>query len=131
MIRISMPPVMSNPRRFSFPLVPFFQAATGGLFPLIDCEGGPCELKHFEGLIVKVLNILWTLAGTVAVLVVFWGAYQLFTAAGDPTKAESARKTLFAGLIGSIIVAVAYAFTIVFANMVVGGEIEVPKGLQP
>ena len=102
-----------------------------GLFPLIQCGGNPCKLKHAEQLIGAVLQYLVVFSGAVAVLVVFWSAYQFITAAGDPAKAEGARKTLWSGLIGLIIVVAAYAFIRVFANTIFGGTVQIPQGITP
>lgn len=104
----------------------FFQ-----LFPIIQCGGNPCTLRDAELLLVRVLQFMWAAGGAVAVVVVLWSAFQFITAAGDPAKAESAKKTLWAGLIGIIIIAVAWAFTYVFANTLSGSQINIPPGLQP
>jgi tetrahydromethanopterin S-methyltransferase subunit E len=104
------------------------------LFPpgLINCqgEGGICDLADAERLISGVRLFLGFFVGTIALLVVFWGAYQFITSAGDPAKAESARKTLFAGLIGVVIVIVAYAFVTVFARQIYGSDIPVSPLLR-
>jgi|GEM_PF-5533856 len=117
---------MINLKKRSERIIPFLQ-----LFPIINCGGNPCGLSQAENLLVRILQFLWAFSGAVAVLVVFWAAFQLVTSAGDPAKAEGAKKTLFAGLIGVIIVVVGYAATLVFANTVAGRTIPIPPGLNP
>jgi hypothetical protein len=111
--------------RLIHPIIPYFQ---GGLFPIIQCRGagGVCDLNDAQNLIARVLQFLWGFGGTVAVLVAFWGAYLFITSAGDPAKAESAKKTLFAGLIGMLIVIFGYAFTRWFASQFWEGSVPLP-----
>ena len=119
---------MIKVRRLTTPILPFFQTFN---LPSITCGGQPCKLTDAERLIVGTLKFLWAFSGIVAVGVVLWGAYQLITSAGDPTKAESAKKTLFAGLIGAIIVITGYAFTVVFANRIFGNTVPIPPSITP
>ena len=105
--------------------LPLFQ-----LFPLIQCNG-PCDLSDAEALVRRLLIFLGAFAGVVAVLVILWAAYQFITSAGNPEKASAARKTLFAGLIGLIIVLSAYAFVSVFARTIFGGPVPIPPNLTP
>lgn len=114
---------MIKVRRLTVPFIPFFQV---GLFPIIQCKGKPCGLEDAERLLGNVLTFLWLFGGTVAVFVVFWGAFQFITAAGDPAKAEAARKILFAGLLGVVIVVVAWAFVRIFAQTIVGPNVPIP-----
>ena len=117
---------MIKTRRLTSPATPFFQ-----LFPLIRCGNDPCKLTHAQELLVNILRYLWMFSAVVAVLVVLWGAFQFVTAAGDPAKAESARKTIWSGLIGVIIVVVAYAFVRVFARTIFGEEVPPLPGAPP
>lgn len=105
-------------RRLTVPVSPVFQ-----LFPLINCGGNPCQIEQAQQLIVAVLQFLGIFSGVVATGVVLWGAFQFITSAGDPAKAEGARKTIWSGLIGAIIVVVAYAVVRVVANTIWGGDV--------
>ncbi len=112
---------VANLKLPTIPTLPFFQ-----LFPIINCGGKPCDLSHAESLLVRILQFMWAAAGAVAVVVILWSAFQFITAGGDPGKAESAKKTIWAGLFGIIIIATAWAFTNVFARTLSGGPINVP-----
>lgn len=54
-----------------------------------------------------VLEILIRLAGLVAVVMVFVGAFRFITTQGNPEKAASARKTIINAIIGLVIVILA------------------------
>ncbi len=59
-------------------------------------------LKHlFE-------NLLMPTAAFVVGVFLFWGVFKYFTAYGDPTKLEQAKKTLFWAIIGAAVIALSY-----------------------
>lgn len=78
-------------------------------------------------------SLITTIIGTMTVVAIIWFAIQLFTGAsaiigsgGDQQKLESARKKIFNGLIGIVVVIAA-----IFILDLVGQVIGIDKFLQP
>lgn len=70
--------------------------------------------------IANVIRIALSFLGIVAVLIVLWGGILWMTAAGDDGKVEVAKKVLFSGLIGLIIILSAFAITQFVVNQLIG-----------
>lgn len=75
------------------------------------------------GLIKRVLDILLTLAGVIAVLMIVIGGYQYVTSQGADDKAKAGRKTVTNAAIGLIAVLLAYMLVTVVTNFVTQGTI--------
>ncbi|MBP9686913.1 MAG: hypothetical protein KBD66_03910 [Candidatus Doudnabacteria bacterium] len=75
------------------------------------------------GLIKRILNILLTLAGVIAVLMIVLGGYQYVTSQGVDDKAKAGRKTITNAAIGLIAVLLAYMLVTVVTNFVTQGTI--------
>lgn len=69
--------------------------------------------------IANVIRIALSFLGIVAVLIVLWGGILWMTAAGDDGKVETAKKVLFSGLIGLIIILSAFAITQFVVNQLI------------
>lgn len=65
--------------------------------------------ETLEGDISKAINGVLAVVGVVAVIVIVVGAVNYMTSQGDPGKIQKGKKTLISGLIGLIIVVMAYA----------------------
>lgn len=70
--------------------------------------------------IANVIRIALSFLGIVAVLIVLWGGILWMTAAGNDDKVETAKKVLFSGLIGLIIILSAFAITNFVVNQLIG-----------
>ncbi len=70
--------------------------------------------------IANVIRIALSFLGIVAVLIVLWGGILWMTAAGNDDKVETAKKVLFSGLIGLIIILSAFAITQFVVNQLIG-----------
>ncbi len=70
--------------------------------------------------IANVIRIALSFLGIVAVLIVLWGGVLWMTAAGSDEKVEMAKKVLFSGLIGLIIILSAFAITNFVVNQLIG-----------
>jgi uncharacterized membrane protein len=55
------------------------------------------------------INIAFTLIGIVAVIIIIIGAIHYMTSQGDPSKVTTGKKTIIGGVIGLIIVLLAFA----------------------
>lgn len=69
----------------------------------------PLELEHLRQLISNVIEIAYTLVGTVSLLFLVIGGFQYITAAGNPDNTTKAKSTLLYAVSGLILVIIAYA----------------------
>ncbi len=77
-----------------------------GLFSTNKIFGG--ANPTVSSIIYGVINILLGLAGTIAILLIIVGGYQVLTARGDSTQAENGKKTLTNVIIGVAIIILSY-----------------------
>ncbi|MBI4121964.1 MAG: hypothetical protein HY461_01395 [Parcubacteria group bacterium] len=61
--------------------------------------------------VANIIKIALSFLGIVAVVIVLWGGVLWMTAAGNDDKVAQAKKVLFSGLIGLIIILSAFAIT--------------------
>lgn len=55
------------------------------------------------------INVLLSILGIVAVVLVLWGGFLWMTAAGNPDQVDKAKKLLYSGIIGLVIIFAAFA----------------------
>lgn len=88
-----------------FPITAFAQIPS--LVP--ECaKQGKMELTCFLELFVNVGNLLFGIAGAVALAIFVWGGVQYILAAGSQEKVKKATSTLVNGVIGLLIILGAY-----------------------
>lgn len=75
--------------------------------------GGNNDLREVIG---NVIKIVLGFLGIVVMAVMAYGGSRWIIAAGDPDKIESAKKILFMGLIGLVIIISAYSITLFIIN---------------
>ncbi len=76
------------------------------LFAAIDLINPlPCET--FIECAESVASNLWIIAAPICTIMIIWGAFQMLTAAGDPEKIKTAKKTILYAAIGFGIVLLA------------------------
>ena len=101
--------------------------------PATDCPAGytnkeaksiaECNMQKTEGnaslmgMIQVVINVLLSVIGVVAVLVIILGGVQYTTSLGDAGKVKKAKDTIMYGIIGLVIALLAFAIV----NFVLGG----------
>lgn len=78
--------------------------------PLGDCNNAEC-------LLVKVLDALWVLASLLTTFMILVGGFQMLTAAGNPEKIQTARKTITYAVIGFGIVILSYSASAVIKSV--------------
>lgn len=61
--------------------------------------------------IVDIIRIAMSLLGIVAVVIILFGGFKWMTSGGDTTKVEDAKKLIYAGIIGLIIIFSAFAIS--------------------
>lgn len=71
-------------------------------------------------LIINLTNLLFTLVGIGAVLMVIWGGFSMVTSAGDPEKVKRAKTILTAAVVGLAIV-IASKGIVLFLTNTIGG----------
>lgn len=71
----------------------------------------------------RILDILLTLAGIVAVVFIIIGAYMYITSRGAEDQAKSGRKTMLYAIIGLIAVLLAYTLVSLITNLVTTGTV--------
>lgn len=67
--------------------------------------------KDIRDSIVAIINVALSILGIVALLIILWGGLTWMTAGGDEEKTATARKIIASGVVGLIIIFVAYALT--------------------
>lgn len=84
------------------------QDATGGA---ADAFAGDVGLgsQDLVGSIQKVIRVALSFLGIIAVVIILLGGFKWMTSGGETTKVGEAKKLIFAGIIGLIIVLFAYA----------------------
>jgi hypothetical protein len=72
---------------------------------------GECVERQAEAglnrLIRKIVNVLSTIIGVIAVIMIIWGGFKYITSGGDSNQVASARNTIIYAIVGLIIVALA------------------------
>jgi len=59
--------------------------------------------------IMNVVNVLLGFIGILAIIIILWGGFRWLTSGGNEEKVGEAKKVITAGIIGLIIIFVAYA----------------------
>lgn len=80
--------------------------------------GGLNSSQSLSDLIVRVIDLLLTFAGVVAIVFVVIGGYQYIASGGNEEAAEKGKKTLINAIIGIVVVVLAYAIINVLVNLV-------------
>ena len=69
-------------------------------------------------MITSIIGLIMGFLGVIAVLIILWGGFVWMTAGGEPDKVEKAKKMIYSGIIGLVIIFAAYAIaSFVIANM--------------
>lgn len=64
--------------------------------------------SQFPQLITNIITLLFVIAVIVAIFFLVWGGIKWIMSAGDKAKIESARNTIIGGIVGLILVFLAY-----------------------
>lgn len=68
------------------------------------CGGGVSDI---QGVIRDIIEVMSAIGGVIAVIMIIIGGFKFMTAAGDSTKAASARNTIIFAVVGLVIIAFA------------------------
>jgi len=95
---------------------------TSGILNGVSCEGATKTLNDFLLVIKNIaVKFLLPIVGTLFVIMFIIGGMQYITSAGNPTQAESGKKTLTAAIIGIVVIALSYTIIAIFSNLLGGG----------
>jgi hypothetical protein len=72
------------------------------------------------GIVFKAIQFVLAFLGVVAVVVIIIGGFMWMTAGGDTDKVSKAKKTLIQGLIGLVIILLAYAIASFVVSLIRG-----------
>ena len=93
-----------------------------------DCGTGLGQIPCVSGLglgtvslselIRSIIQVILGFLGVIAVLIILWGGFIWMTAAGEPDKVDKAKKMIYSGIIGLVVIFAAYAIaTFVFSQL--------------
>ena len=97
-------------------LAPFAADAAGpySLIPPIACQNINCILGIF-------MNFLYVIGPAIAVIMILWGAFQIFTARGDVEKVKAGRSTILYAVIGLVIILAGSGIDLIIQNLLTTG----------
>ncbi len=72
--------------------------------------------------IARIIKIALGVLGIIATLIIIYGGYVWMTAAGNEQKVSTAKKILINGVIGLLIIILAYALTVWIFRVIIGGS---------
>jgi len=81
--------------------------------------GGLAGTRTWQELTKKIIDILLTIAGVIAVLFILIGGYWYITSAGNEEQAEKGKKALVNAIIGLVVVILSYVIVNVLANLLI------------
>ena len=79
-------------------------------------QEGFAGVKNLREFTIKVIKFFLYGVGGTAVIYLMWGGYGYMTSAGNEENAEKAKKTIINGIIGVVVVVLAYAIVTVLVN---------------
>lgn len=69
------------------------------------------EITNLGDLVNKLVDFIIPLSGIILLLVLIWGGYDYLLSHGDPEKVKSGKAKITTGIIGFIIIILAYTLT--------------------
>lgn len=90
-------------------LNPFETACGGANSDTTICKGSNDTLLGSDGIVRKVINLLMTLAGVIAVIVIIIGGIRYTTSGGDAGNTKSAKNTILYAIIGLVVAIMSFA----------------------
>lgn len=78
----------------------------GELQENMTAEGNDASLAD---IISGIISVIMGVLGVIVVLIILWGGFIWMTAGGEPDKVDKAKKMIYSGIIGLIVILAAYA----------------------
>jgi hypothetical protein len=79
-----------------------------------SCQNVMCILGIF-------MNFLYVIGPAIAVIMILWGAFQIFTAGGDVEKVKAGRSTILYAVIGLVIILAGSGIDLIIQNLLTTG----------
>ena len=89
---------------------------------LAECNVEPDSGNGLIGTIQVIINVVLTVLGLVAVIMIIFGGVQYTTSSGDATKVTKAKNTILYAVVGLIIALLAFAIVNFVLNNVFDGS---------
>ena len=67
------------------------------------------------------MNFLYVIGPAIAVIMILWGAFQIFTAGGDVEKVKAGRSTILYAVIGLVIILAGSGIDLIIQNLLTTG----------
>ncbi|HLD28371.1 MAG TPA: pilin [Patescibacteria group bacterium] len=71
-------------------------------------DGLNSDTRDVYVIIDNIIALIFGFLGILAVLIILWGGFTWMTSAGDETKVEKAKKMIIAGVVGLVIILLAW-----------------------
>ena len=103
-------------------IAPFLLALPAYATGAVQCPssvGNICNLtaSKFGSVVSQIINILVIVAVVISIFILLWGGIKWIMSGGDKAKVESARSTIIAGIVGLVLVFLAYFIISVVAKI--------------
>lgn len=85
-------------------LMPIFVGAAGSV-----TIANPLGTSDFQALITKLLNVVFSIVGLVAIVMIVYGGFQIMISGGEEKKYEQAKKTITYAVVGLVVVILSYS----------------------
>lgn len=89
--------------------VDVFDACRGGATDTAVCKGRGDKILGADGILANVINLLLTIIGIVAVIMIIVGGIRYTTSGGDSGQINSARDTIIYAVVGLVLAIMAFA----------------------
>lgn len=80
-------------------------------------KGQLVNISNFPDLLGRIINILLTFAGAIAVIFLIVGGYRYIIARGNEEMMEAAKKTITGAIIGIIVIVISFAIVAIINNL--------------
>jgi len=90
-------------------VTPFDEACKGAASQTAVCKGTDDRILGSNGILTRVINILLTIIGIIAVIVIIVGGIRYTTSYGDAGQVKLARETIVYAVVGLIVAIMAFA----------------------
>ncbi|HVY67396.1 MAG TPA: pilin [Patescibacteria group bacterium] len=83
---------------------------------------GIASSNSISSLLIKIIQLLLTLAGIIAVVILVVGGYWYITSAGNEEQAEKGQKAITNAIIGLVVIMLAYAIVTIISQTVISTQ---------
>lgn len=98
--------------------VDVFRACSGGGSDTAVCKGTDDKILGSNGILTNVINLLLTVIGIIAVIMIIVGGIRYTTSNGDASQTKSAQNTILYAVVGLVIAIMAYAIVRFVVNRI-------------